>query len=258
MPECTCATCRAERSVLGKLTDDQLAALGDDLARLGVFLKADDGSDWSEEELWLDETDADIMSSIFAVFEGEAGPLSVRSRNGVQITEQDYKEAVARMQAQRDIGLALLSVGAAKRLAPVLDSLNEHLAEMAKGNINPIQFGARLQTTLRDVATAMGPEGPKGFDTSVYSPYEWSRLCRTEAAFARTEAERETIKQEWGASSEALDTLGYPPIHPQCMCAIGVWEDADGKLWMIAETTPTACEECNDWADMVAEFVGAM
>jgi hypothetical protein len=255
MPECSCASCRASRTTLGRLTSVELAELRERLAGLSRFLKE---NEWEDLDLSLDEPDADVMSSIMAVFSGESSKLAVRQRLGVEIAPADAAAAQLRIRAQLDEGLALLSPSASTRLAPVLGQLNDLLADMTSLSQNPIQFGAYLQNLLRDVAISIGPAGPEGFNTGGYSPYEWSRLCRTEAVFARSAAEREYLQQEWEASPEALDAHGWPPIHPQCMCAVGVWTDADGKAWMILETTPTACEECNDVADLVASSVGAM
>lgn len=249
---CNCAACRAEKMTLGQLSEDELAQLDTDLRRLSGFLKSDE--DWEELDIGLDETDADIMSSIIAVFGGEAAKIAVRQKNGLQVTDKDAEEAALRMQEQLTIGLALLSTGAASRLAPVLDQLNGFLADAAKASQNGIQLGQQLQNLLEDTAIA---GSNRTFDPGVYSPYEWSRLCRTEMVFARSAAERETLQQEWGADPAALDFLGWPPLHPQCMCSTTVWVDGNDKAWIVVVTTPSACEECNDWADMVLDFVGA-
>lgn len=250
---CTCSSC-LHGDPLAQLSDAQLEQLEHDLRRFGSALKADDG--WEELDLGIEADDADVMSSIWATLGAETARLDVRQKLGVEITAAELAEARLRMAAQLEIGLALLSPSAASRLAPVTGRLNELLAEGAAQARNAIQLGEELQRVLRDVG---GAGVGQVYDTGVYSPFEWSRLARTELVFARTEAEKKVLQDEWGASSEAMDQLfGWPPIHPQCMCSTSVWQDADGKWWIILTTTPTACADCNDIADAIAQFVGAM
>lgn len=208
--------------------------------------------DWDIDldDLWLDPGDAEVVGAIWATYTSAIEQARVREQAGQEFTEADLRVLADAAQLQVEQGLALLSDDARTRLAPIIAYLNRNLTDMVSRNINPIQAGARMQEMLLLVGGAGGEGAPPQ-----YSPYEWSRLCRTEAAFAQTAAQREYYQREFGAKADALERFGEPPIHPQCMCGLIAIEH-EGETWMLIETTPTACGLCNDIADQMLDFVG--
>jgi hypothetical protein len=237
---CCCSEC------LGKLSDDTLGKLVRGLEE--AFGK---DWDWDDVDLSLEDLDAETMGSVFAVVSSGIEEAVLMLNAGLTLSPQDLAQSVARMQAQLTQGLALLSQSAATRLAPVLDAVNLLLADMSAGNVNPIQAGSALQNILDGVALA----GGGAFGAGVYSPYEWSRLCRTESAFARSAMERDWHTRAGGDPS-AVDYYGWPPIHPQCMCGTIMLANPQGKEWIVIETTPSACGYCNDIADFILAMAG--
>ena len=252
---CRCAECLAHASY------EELERI--ERAARELLTKAD-----SDVDLALDAEDAEIMSTLFAAFDAQIGELQIADKFGRGITTEDYRRAYAAMLYQMDKGLALLSDSARSRLARVLDRVNVLLADMAGGDLNPISAGARMAEIFDYVEAQQG--GAPG-ETIQYTPFEWSRLARTEATFAR-EAVRRTELERLGTDFSALDAHivtrpgkegdeiavsdgASPPIHPQCLCLTSAVE-VDGRLVAILWPAPTACELCNAAADEVMTAAG--
>lgn len=240
MGACTCAAC------LAKADDATLARM--EAALLGLRKAATDEEDLGID---LDDEDAEVMGTVFAVFGNGLGQLQGTATTGVELTEADRKQLADAMKAQIEQGLALLSESGKAKLGPVLEQLNGVLSSFADAGTNALQVASLLEGLLDDVSAQGG-----GIAATGYSPYEWSRLARTELAFSREAAKEAYYVETYGARTDALDQHGRAPLHPACECSETVAEDGNGEFWLVIETTPTACEACNDWADAILASAG--
>jgi hypothetical protein len=240
---CSCQHCLAD-------ADD---ATLDRMERALVSLVGKASVDVADEELTLDGDDAEVFSTVFEILGNGLGDLAAHEGDGKPLSEADRASLVAAMEKQMADGLALLSKSGQTKLGPALEQINALLAEFAGKGTNAIQVGARLQELLVSIE-AQG--GGVSWDTTAYTPYEWSRLARTELAFAQEAAKEAYYKETYDADESALDALGHAPLHPSCQCTETTDYDSDGKFWIIIDTNPTACDECMAWADAVIAFAG--
>lgn len=204
-----------------------------------------------DEDFDLDAEDGEVMGTVFGVLGGGIGDLTAKAAAGVEITQADLDAAAKRMQAQLEDGLKLLSESARTRLSPVLDDVAKMLADMAEGNLNPIQSGARMMEILTGVAALGG-----GIAEGKYSPYEWSRLARTEASFADSAAKRAYYSEEMGARLDAIEEHGGKPVHPECLCDEIAVPNGDGEMWIVLEPNAAACDLCLDTAEAILTSAG--
>jgi len=206
-------------------------------------------------DLELEFSDGEVMSTLFSAVDGLTTELSFLERNGRQPSPDDYAVMVREAEFQLDHALDMLSSGARERLSHVIDDIRTGLSLMSSGHINAIEMGRRLGETLGYVESHGGGINPEG--STSYTPYEWARLCRTESSFARYAVERETLATDFNADATALDDIGASvPIHPNCMCGLSPANGPNGAIYMVIQTTPNACELCNDVADSVLTRAG--
>lgn len=196
----------------------------------------------------LEPEDAETAGTLMQVYSTEFGRAQARQKARIEITPGMLAEAAARVEFQRQQGMALLSDSARDRLAPVLDGVHGALQDMVKGRLNPIQAGARMASAFDQVEAQGG-----GISEDVqYTPYEWSRLARTEAAFADSAAREGEINSwgevDWGPLERHG---GHPPIHPNCMCSLGTIDGADGKLYAVLNPAYSACDICLSIAEAI-------
>jgi hypothetical protein len=238
---CSCASCLAQAS------DEDLAALESLLlAKAGL---PDDPNQWL-----LDAEDAEIGSTTFQAYASELGQAEWREKHSQPLTEEQKQAALARAEYQRARGLELLSDSARERLGPVLERVSGALEDMTAGRINPIQAGAKMAAEFSRLeaeggGTTAGPD---------YSPYEFSRLARTEAAFANDAAEAAAIERDYpDADSTAFDELaGGLPLHPQCLCRRDTSEGDDGKWYVVLDPSASACDLCLEVAAEIEAAIG--
>jgi len=215
----------------------------------GLLAKQGEGGFEGGLDFELGEEDGEAFGSVWAVYASALGQAEALAARG-ELTEAERQRLAAAALAQAEEGLALLSDSARQRLGPLVTWINEALQGMVEGSINPLQAAARMQEALRGAMEA-GATAPPG----QYTPYEWSRLCRTEAQFARSAAVLEEFKAG-GSDSSVVESLGaVPPLHPSCMCSLGELE-VGGKAWVILMPTPTACAICLDMAEQVTSAIG--
>jgi len=208
--------------------------------------KAEEPPRWT-----LESEDAEVGSTLFQVF-GSVCAKGEWAQKREGWTEADWAAAAARAAWQYEQGMALLSDSARERLGPYLEVVREDLARMVAGKLNPIQAGARLSAQIK----ALEAEGGGVTEGARYSPYEFSRLARTEAAFAYGEEQRAEAQAQ-GADTSAIDERGgWVPVHPNCMCANEVTEGPDGRLYVTLDPAPSACELCLGLARDVDGAIG--
>lgn len=148
-----------------------------------------------------------------------------------------------------------LSAGAQSRLSDVLDNLKERAAVSFVEGVDP----RAEQQWLMDKYLADFVWGDAEVPQVNYTPYEFHRLCRTEAAFSRGEVQR-SAQEEAGVTYEVVD--GYDegngvdlPIHPNCNCEWTSTTGKDGREYAVIWPAPTCCEICLDLAEAVEAAV---
>lgn len=232
---CSCAEC------LAKATDGELARMEAALEGL-VLAKADGDPEWT-----LDEADAAPASTVFQTYASEFAKGQWAVNQDRPLSEAELAAGVARAEYQAARGLELLSDSARQRLTPFLEQTQQALVDMAQGRLNPIQAGARLAEQFNKLEAQAGGTTAEGS----YSPYEFSRLARTEAAFADTEVRRAELDAA-GADSSAVEAQGgWAPIHPNCMCLNEEVEGTDGKFYVVLDPSAAACDLCLDIAAQI-------
>jgi len=210
-----------------------------------LVAKADQG----EFDFGLSEDDASIAATQFAVYSHEITAAGLGEKFGQPLTPGQLQAAAGRVAAQKAIGLQKLSAGARTALAPIYDQVDGALLDMVEGRVNPIQAAERMQALLSTAETA-----PGDFDPELYQPYQWARLCRTEASFADNVEQRRAYENEYDVDFSILEAEGMPPEHPNCLCGVDVIEHG-GKFYAVLDLSPSACELCQDIADRVTEAV---
>lgn len=240
---------------------EQLARADDELlermetALLGLMSEArrfDDVLAKADEDMDLNPEDAQIMGTYFSIYSSaveKAGILNAKGKLDA-ITRQSLQ---AEAEAQISEGMKLLSNSAKNRLQPILQQVNADMAQFWSQGVNPLQAAAKLQGALDWVETFDG----LGYNPSGYKPYEWARLCRTEAQFATASVQvAEYIAG--GASDAIVRALGaIAPIHPNCMCVMRVIEHNDIRH-LVLMPTPTACIRCLELANQVIDKILAL
>ncbi len=182
--------------------------------------------------------DADIAATILGSFGHLIGAGNYRALREGPMADEERAAIVAAVRFQQEQGLALLSDGARKQLQPVLDTLNLRLAEFASGQVNAIEAGR----ALTDAFNNPWDGGPL---RTLYTDWQFSRLARTETAFAYSAAERERMVAD-GISFAAIESVGAgePPLHPGCLCIRGIVIGANGVEYAVIDHNPAACEFC--------------
>ncbi len=233
--QCRCAEC------LAQATDAELARMEAALEGL-VLAKAEGDPEWT-----IDESDAEPAATVFQAYASEFARGAWRQKHGRPLSETELAAGLARAEYQMTRGFELLSDSARKRLRPFLAQARQALVDMAQGRTNPIQAGARMAEQFNQLEAQAGGATPEG----TYSPYEFSRLARTEAAFADTEVRRAELDAA-GADSSAVEAAGgWAPIHPQCMCVNDEREGADGKFYVVLDPSAAACDLCLEIAAQI-------
>jgi hypothetical protein len=206
----------------------------------------------SRDDFDLVESDAEVGATLVSVYRHAIGLAELAEVSGDPLRPEELGELEAAVAFQEANGLARLSQSAAKCLAPVLRTARRALAQLVGGTINPQRAAVLLQEAVEDIGSRGGLVDPLRLQ---YSAYEWSRLARTEMAFAQAAATRATMELR-DTDFDALDTLGaVPPIHPNCMCTIGETE-VHGRIVAVLLPAPSACELCLDTAASVARHAG--
>ena len=201
----------------------------------------------------LDEADAETAGTLTAVYMHEIGAAQVAEAHGLQRTAAQAQAGLDRADYYRTEGMALLRESARTRLKPIIGDLHDGLRSMVEGNINPLAAAQAFQRQLALVESAGGVAGVQG----QYAPFEWARLCRTEAAFAYSAAEGKALDDEYEPDWTAVDAAGgRVPVHPNCVCGQDVVE-VNGKWYGILDPAPSACELCQDIADEILAAIGA-
>ncbi len=229
MSACSCRAC------LSAASDTELERI--ETALEGIVLGKAEG----DPPYLLEPEDAETAGTLMQVYGSEFGRAKAQQESGIEITPAMLQEAALRVEFQRAQGLALLSDSARDRLAPVLDGVHGALQDMVEGRLNPIQAGARMAAAFDQVEA----EGGGISEDIQYTPYEWSRLARTEASFADSAGREAELNEQGTVDWGPLQGQGgYPPIHPNCMCALGVMDGSDGKLYAVLNPAFSACEVC--------------
>lgn len=189
-------------------------------------------------ETLFDDDDADIAATILGSFSHIIGAGKWSDIRNKPLTPEERKRIADAVLWQQQQGLALLSDSARARLLPVLKNLNGYLDQFLAGGYNAIEVGRELS----DLFNTHWVEGPLRV---LYTDYEFSRLARTEIAFAYTAGVRNELQAE-GVSWAAMDAVGVsdPPHHPNCQCELGTIMGEDGIEYAVSDITPRACEFC--------------
>jgi hypothetical protein len=177
----------------------------------GILAKADYGLGDDP----FSEDDAETASTVTSAYMTEVSRWQAQDKRNQERTPEQAQWALDRAIFQREQGMALLSDSAKTRLTPVLDQVHEALTHMVEGNLSPRRTVAVIQETIRDA----GMNGGGITEMPEYTPYEFSRLVRTEAANAYG-AEMKAQFDRDDTDSTAMDEAdAWPAIHPQCVPA---------------------------------------
>jgi hypothetical protein len=218
--------------------------------------KAGPDSGAEDPEFLLDSDDAEIASTVTQSYATEIGRAKFGEAHGLPPTPEELAAAFERVQYQRDLGLSMLSDSAKERLVglfgeagnPNTGALNDALSRMVEGHYNPIAAAHQMSAEFHRLE-----QGGEAADKLQYTPYEFARLARTEAAFADDAAAAAEIADNYpDANSDAFDAAGAePPIHPFCFCMRDVVLGGDGKYYVTLVPTGAACSECLDLVDQI-------
>lgn len=188
--------------------------------------------------------DKDIAATVLGSYSHVVSAGKFSELRNKPLTADERLQIMVAVKFQQTQGLALLSDAAREKLSPLLDEINEKLAGFVSGEVNPIDAG-RQMADLYNNPWEDGPLAP------LYKDWEWSRLARTEAGFAYSEATLGQLEAD-GVSNEAIEAGGGQiPIHPSCMCAYSTIVGSDNKEYTVVDPNPGACEVCLATADDV-------
>lgn len=110
--------------------------------------------------------------------------------------------------------------------------LDDQLGEIKEIIADGVEFGENPLSIARSLSDR--------FDS--YETREFSRLARTEVAFAQVEGQMNEFRAE-GVDVTAVEN-DPPPWHPNCMCDCTIERDENGNWRAVYEIAATACDLC--------------